>query len=151
MEAKPKNNRIEAVINLILKTFKFLERQYSYTPTYNVQNDNTFIESLDIEYSNESKYRKVIISYTKNKVYEEIKYSFNCSIIKIPYSRIEDFFSLSNYLQSTGRDFSTSLVNHFDETEAEKILTQIAIVLKAHTSDILDGRQWLETYYPRID
>lgn len=137
--------------NIILKVFNFLEEQYSYTPVCKVEDDNTFIESFDVEYINEIRRRKIRISYTKGKVYYEIKYTFTGSITRIPYEGNEDFFSISNYLQSMSKDFSTSLVNHFNEAEAENILTKIAIALKKHALRIIEGNEWLETYYPRKD
>lgn len=142
---------MEVAKNIILKVFHFLEEQYYYTPACKVEDDSTFIESLDVEYINEIKRRKIRISYTKTRVYNEIKYTFSGSITRIPYVGVEDFFSLSNYLQSIDKDFSTSLVNDFNEVEAGKILAQIAAALKEYTLGIIDGKVWLDTYYPRKD
>ena len=151
MEPKLKSRRMESVKNLILQEFYFLEEQYFYVPACRLEDGTTFIESLNVEYVNEIKRRKIRISYTKSNVYNEIKYTFNGSITRIPYVGNEDFFSLSNYLQSINKDFSTSLVNDFMEGEAKKILTQIAFALKKYALDIIEGNEWLETYYPRKD
>lgn len=151
MELELNNHRIEIVKNLILKTFHFLEDQYFYTPVYKAEDDSMFMESLEIEYVNENKQRKVAISYTKGNLHKEIRYTFTLSITRIPYINPEDFFSLDNYLKSKGRFFSTSLVTDFNETEAENILKQIAASLKEHALYIIDGKEWLATYYPRKD
>ena len=142
---------MEVAKNIILKIFRFLEEHYYYTPVCRVQDGSTFIESLDVEYINETKRRKIRISYTKTRVYNEIKYTFSGSITRIPYAGVEDFFSLSNYLQSIGKYFSTSLVNDLNESDAENILIQIAVALKEHALHIIDGKEWIETYYPRKD
>ncbi|HET9056049.1 MAG TPA: hypothetical protein VFN30_04290 [Chitinophagaceae bacterium] len=151
MELELKNHRIEIVKNIILQVFSFLEEQYLYTPKCKVEGDDIFIESFEVEYVHETKRRKIAVSYTKSQVYSEIKYTFSVSITRIPYSGVEDFFSLSNYLQSNGKDFSSSLINDFSEAEAEMILRKIAAALKEHVLEIIDGTEWLETYYPRKD
>ena len=151
MAREQRNHNMEIAKNLILKVFRFLEDQYLLTSCYKVENDPTFIEYLNVEYVDEIKRRKIRIGYTKGEVYNEIKYTFSSSITRIPYSGVEDYFSLSQYLQSIGKDFSTSLVNHFDETEAQNILVQIVTALKEHALDIIDGKKWLESYYPRKD
>jgi hypothetical protein len=134
-----------------LQTFRFLEDQYLYTPVYYEKEDTIFIESLDVEYINDIKRRKITISYTNANVYNESKYTFNLSITRIPYSGVEDFFSLSNYLQSKGKDFSTTLINNYDIQEAKKILGKLAIAIKENALGIMEGNQWLETYYTRKD
>lgn len=151
MEPELKNNKIEVVKNLILQAFYFLENEYYYTPIYKVEYDNLFLESLDVDYVNETKKRKITISYTKSKNDNEIKYTFSGSITRIPYLSVEDFFSFVNYLQSTGNNFSTSLINDFNENQAENILLHIAKLLKELTPKIITGEEWLENYYPRKD
>jgi hypothetical protein len=151
MEPELKSHNMEIAKGLILKTFHFLEDQYSYTPVCKVSDDKTFIESFDVEYVNEIKRRKIRISYIKGKVYSEIKYTFNLSITRMPYVGNEDFFSLSNYLQSVDKDFPASVVGEFDEREAENKLILIANALKGHALDIISGEIWLNNYYPRKD
>jgi hypothetical protein len=151
MVPKQKSNNMEVVKNIIEKVFYFLEEEYLYSSVYNAEEDSTFIESLNVEYVNELKRRKVRIGYTKANVYNDIKYTFSCSISRIPYINVEDFFSLSNYLQSIDRDFPTSLVDDFSEVKAENILAQIAAALKEYAGDIIDGKEWSETYYSRKD
>ena len=151
MERGLNNHKIEIVRNLILKTFRFLEDQYFYTPVYKKEDDNIFMESLEIEYINEIKQRKVAISYTKGNLHKEIRYTFTLSITRIPYKNPEDFFSLDNYLKSKGRFFSTSIVNDFNETEIENILNRIAVSLKEQLLSIITGNEWLTSYYPRKD
>jgi len=128
-----------------------LEDQYFYTPVYKKEDDNIFMESLEIEYINEIKQRKVAISYTKGNLHKEIRYTFTLSITRIPYKNPEDFFSLDNYLKSKGRFFSTSIVNDFNETEIENILNRIAVSLKEQLLSIITGNEWLTSYYPRKD
>jgi len=151
MAQELKKRRMESAKDLILQAFYFLESQYFYTHVYYEKEDITFIESLDVEYVNEIRRRKIRISYTNANVYNESKYTFSMSITRIPYSGVEDFFSLSNYLQSKGRDFSTSIVNYFNEQEAEKILKKLAKSTIENTLPIVEGNLWLESYYPRKD
>ncbi len=151
MEQALKSHSMEVAKSLILKIFKFLEDQYFYIPTYRVEDDATFLEYLNVEYINEVRCRKIRIGYTKAQVYNEVKYTFSCSIIRMPYSDVEDYFSLSNYLQSQGKDFSTSLINTFNESHAEKILIQIAFTLKQNALEIMRGNDWLKSYYTRKD
>ena len=145
------SSKIEIIKKEILEVFNFLEEEYYYKPEFKVEESEVFIESLEVEYTNEIRRRNIIISYTKGKVYNEIKYTFGASITRIPDAGNEDFFSLSNYLESIGKDFDTSLVDTFDEVKARKIIKRIADVLKEYVSDIIEGRIWLETYYPRKD
>jgi len=151
MEPELKSHNMQLAKNLILQVFFFLEEQYFYNTVLEAIDDRTFIECLDVEYINEIKRRKIRVSYIKSKVYNEVKYTFNGSITRIPYIGNEDFFSLSNYLKSKNKDFSTSLTRDFNEPEAKNILTQIAVAFKKYASNIIDGKEWLETYYPRKD
>ena len=145
------SSKIEIIKETILKAFNFLEEEYFYRYESRVEVSDTFIESLEVEYTSEIRRRNIIISYTKGKVNDEIKYTFNASITRIPYVGSEDFFSLSNYLQSIGKDFNTSLINKLDEVKAKTIIKRIADVIKEHALDIIEGSVWLETYYPRKD
>ena len=142
---------MEALKDLILKAFFFLEEQYFYTHIFKKNEDNTFIEYLVMDYINEIKRRTITISYTKAKVYDEISYTFTVTITRTPYSNVEDIFSLSNYLQAKGKDFSTSIVNDFNEQEAKEILKKLALSLKENALEIIEGNLWLETYYTRKD
>ena len=140
---------IEIAKKLIIKNFSFLEENgYKYTCKFD--DDPTFIESLYVKYINTLKNREITISYHQGKVYEDIKYSFGASITRMPYSDpLKDFFALNIYLDSIGLDFITSLVNHFDEAEANEILQKIAQALKTHAGDIIDCAAWEEGYYPK--
>ena len=140
---------MEIVTKMIVTTFNFLEKEYFYTPSYKVGDSALFIDSLHVEYVNEVKSREIIIGYTKSDLNNEIRYTFSVSITRTPYTKVEDFFSLDNYLQSKASDFSTSLVNNFDEAEAQKILIEIVFALKEHALNIIDGKVWLDKYYPR--
>src|SRR5688572_11363549 len=106
MEPELKSHNMQLAKNLILQVFFFLEEQYFYNTVLEAIDDRTFIECLDVEYINEIKRRKIRVSYIKSKVYNEVKYTFNGSITRIPYIGNEDFFSLSNYLKSKNKDFS---------------------------------------------
>jgi hypothetical protein len=89
---------------LIIKEFSFLEEQ-GFERFSKIRRSNVFINSLDVEYRNLDRQRKICISYTKGKVFEEIKYSFTLSIYRIPYVDVEDFFSLPAYLTSIDKVF----------------------------------------------
>jgi len=140
-------NNIDIVKELIRKEFSFLE-ELGYKPVFKVLHDKPFIEGAEIKYSDPERKREVRISYTKAKVYEDIKYTFGASITRIPYSDITDFFSLRIYLESMSRDFSRSMVNHFDEIEAAVIVKKIASALKTYAPDIISGTSWLDKYWP---
>jgi hypothetical protein len=146
-------NSIERVNTLkksILNTFSFLERDYLYSPEISETSSNVFDESLDIEYVNKAKRRTVTVSYTR-KVDEEVKHTFSVSIVRSPYTNVEDFFSLSNYLNSIGKDFDTKMLDDFNIVSAEVILEKIAGALKYYCDQIIEGELWLENYYPRKD
>jgi hypothetical protein len=68
-----------------------------------------------------------------------MKYSFNSSITRLPYSGVEDFFSLSNYLQSIGKDYYSSLVNDFNvgEVEARCKLSRLYSLVEQVSADAL--------------
>jgi len=151
MAQELKNHRMETTKDLILQVFCFLEEQYSYTHIFQEKMDDTFIEYLQVTYINEVKHREVTISYTSGKVYDEIRYTFTITITRTPYSDLEDFFSLSEYLQSKGKDFSTNIVKDFNEQEAEKILEKLAVSIKENALEIIEGNQWSGEYYPRKD
>jgi hypothetical protein len=151
MARQLKNHKMDNVRNLILKTFHFLEDKYFYYPVNKEENDDFFIESSGIEYVSENKKRKILISYTKGKVDNEIVHTFTASITRIPYKDVEDFFSLDNYLDSNGNNFSTNFINEFNETKAENILYQISNALRKHALGIIEGKEWLDSYYPRKD
>lgn len=151
MDPNLKNHRIEVVKNIILQVFSFLEEQYLYSPDCKEEKEHLFNESFEILYVNEIKRRKIAVSYTQSNVFNEIRYTFSVSITRLPYSGVEDFFSLSNYLQSVGINFSTTLINKFNEVEAEEILRKIAAALSEHALAIIKGRIWLEDFYPKKD
>lgn len=151
MEQELNDHKVEIVKSLILKNFSFLAEEYFYTSVCKAEEDEIFIESFDIEYTSQLKLREISISYTKAQVYNEIRYTFSASIVRVPYKGVEDFFSLNNYLESRGKDFSTIIINDFNEREAERILLQIADALKKYALGIIEGREWLDKYYPRKD
>lgn len=151
MELGQNNISNDIVMKLILKEFSFLEEDYLYSYCFSKDTSQAFLENLNVEYSNEVKRRKIRIGYTKINVSGEIKFTFSLSITRIPYSGVNDFFSLSNYLQSMNKDFSTSVTNDFNEFKAEEILVRISNALKDYAIDIIDGSNWLETFYPRKD
>lgn len=149
--AQKNDSKIELVKQTIHKVFYFLEEEFYYVPLVKVVESAIFIESIEVEYINELIRRSIDISYTKSKSSGELKYTFTASISRLPYTGVEDFFSLSTYLKSKGKDFPISLVNHFDGTEAELILDRIAAALKENTLEIITGTLWLETFYPKKD
>jgi|KBSMisStandDraft_5_1062788.scaffolds.fasta_scaffold1517300_1 hypothetical protein len=148
---KRNESKIECAKEIILNSFYFLEDKYYYAPVFRIEESNIFIESLDVEYTNEIRRRKINISFTKGKLGDNTKYTFTVSITRTPYTGVEDFFSMSNYLQSLGKDFNTSIINDFDKSEADIIVKKIAEALKEHASKIIEGAIWLETFYPRRD
>jgi hypothetical protein len=147
----PTSSNINSVRELILNAFSFLENQYGYKANCTPRDDDSCIESFEVQYLNENKQRKVRISYVNDEINSEIKYIFSASITRLPYKGVEDFFSLNQYLSSNGKSFPTDIVGVFDITEAESILQKIANILNRHLSTILDGSKWLDHYYPRWD
>lgn len=141
-------NNIETAKDLIIKEFYFLE-ELGYEPTFNILNDAPFIESAEVEYVNPTKKRGISITYHKSNIFEEIKYSFGLSITRHPYSNVFDLFALSLYLDSIGKDFPTSMINHFDKAEAENILREISNTTIEYGSNIINGIEWLDNYWPR--
>ena len=133
---------------LITKEFDFLEEE-GYEQRCEIINDETFIEYMCVKYTNNQKKRKVTIGYSKNKVYDDIKYTFTASISKIPNVGVKDSFVLFVYLNSIDEDFSTSMVNHFDETEAQEIVKKLAGALRYYAGDIISGKEWLDDYWAR--
>jgi len=141
-------SNIEIAKMLILKEFDFLEEQ-DYEPKFNVNEDTTSIESASIIYCNKVKKLEIEVNYRKSKVYEEIKYSFDLSIMKIPYTNVHDFFSLWLYLETIKNEISTSMINYFDKHQAEIILRNLSNAPKKYASNIINGTEWKNDYWPR--
>lgn len=144
-------NVLDTVKSLILKKFYFLESDFNYSHTIRKNQESVFLEGLDVEYNNALSSRTLNVSYTKGEVYGQIKFTFSISIVKNPYTGVNDFFSLSNYLQFLKEDFNTSINDEFDEKEAEVIIDRLIIQLKKYALKIIDGSEWLKEYYPRKD
>lgn len=141
----------EKARTIILKTFDFLEKDFLYVPSWRIEESNVFIEWLSVNYQNETKSRELQVSYFKGKSEEVIDITFTASITRMPYVGFEDFFSLSVYLNSIGADFNTTIGGDFDEQAARNILQQISTALRKYAMKIIDGKVWLEDYYPRRD
>lgn len=137
--------------DLILKVFNFLETEYNYTPTFETEKSKVFIESASVRYTHEIRRRIISIHYTKGEVYGEIKYTFSLSIERIPYNGVEDIISFSNYLASLNKNFDKNLHGYFDVIQAESILKKLAENLRHELPDVITGKIWYETYYPRKD
>lgn len=146
-----KNNNVEEIKGIIINTFKFLEDQYLYVPTFKKDNDEVFLTSLEVEYINEIRKRKVAISYTLSNLHNELRHSFTATIIRIPYSNVDDFFSFDNYLEKHNINFPHTIKNMYNKHDAQKILTALAKALNENVSAILIGTDWLSSYYPRTD
>ncbi|MBU0763608.1 MAG: DUF1016 family protein [Bacteroidetes bacterium] len=146
-----KHNRIEIVKEAILKIFFFLEKDYYYSSTYKIEDSNIFNESLDIEYIGQIKRRKVVISYTMRIIPEGYKCTFGMSITRLPYSGYSDFFSMENYLQSIGKDFSTTLIFNDEVKDVKKVLEQMKEALIENVLEVIKGNIWFENYYPKKD
>jgi len=141
-------NRIEIAKKIIATEFTFLKR-IGYQSSFKIEQTETFIEDMTAEYHSSEKKRHISINYTKGKIYQDIKHTFSASISRIPYKEVEDFFSLSCYLDSINENFDTSMVNYFDESEAEVIVKKLVGALKHYASDIIAGTEWLDDYWPR--
>ena len=149
MELKSKEMKIAE--ELILKAFNFLVDDYMFSPQLKTEESLIFIESIAIEFIHNNYCRNVRVSYVKGKVYNDIKYTFEVSITRIPYTGKNDFLSVSNYLNSKNEDFNTSLTNDFNSEKAENILNKMASILRSELFNVVDGSAWYENYYPRID
>lgn len=90
------------------------------------------------------------VSYTKGISHEE-KYTFSITIERIPYSGSEDIISFRNYLRSIDKDLTIKPLDCFDLESIEEILIHLKNALKAHTLEIIDGKIWFETFYPKWD
>lgn len=141
-------DKIAIAKRLITKEFAFLE-EAGYEKKSEIVNDETFIAYMLVTYTNNQKKRKVSIGYSENKVYDDIKYSFGISVSRIPYLDVEDFFGLDVFLDSINANFSTSMVNHFDEAEADGIVKKLNGALKYYAGDIISGKEWLDNYWAR--
>jgi hypothetical protein len=91
------------------------------------------------------------LSYTKGNVYDDVKYTFSSSIVRLSYLEFYDYYSLFQHLDSIGKDYNTSIINIFSLTEAERILNKIANSLKTFSIKVIDKSEWLDKYYPRKD
>lgn len=147
---KNKESLSSIIKPLIIKAFRFLENEY-YVPEFQIEESSVFIEMVKVQYVNKILRREINIGFTQGRVFEQIVFTFNVSISRIPYSGIEDFYSLSNYLQSLEKDFETNIYGAFDFDSAEEILNKLADSLKTYAWDIVNGNIWLEKYYPRKD
>lgn len=143
-----KKSEIQYVTGLIINEFKFLE-DLGYRLSIDFPLDEIFLEYVKVEYQSLQKNRNVSISYTKSKVFDNIKRSFHLSIVKLPYQDPrKDFFSQSIFMESLGKDQKTSMVNAFSKEEAEQIIGEISKSLKMYSLDIINGEAWEEGYYP---
>ncbi|MEQ1797990.1 MAG: hypothetical protein ABL872_08555, partial [Lacibacter sp.] len=79
------------------------------------------------------------------------KYTFNVSIIRLPYLSIEDYFSLNVFMQKKGQDINTTFDKELTEAETFIVTTKLSESLQEHAQKIIDGSQWLCNYYPRKD
>jgi hypothetical protein len=145
------NTDIDIAKQLILKVFFFLEKEYSYTPIPKHTEDPFFDKSLDVEYVNEVRRRNISVSYTKTNMNGETRHSFTLSIVRIPYTGYEDYFSLDNYLSSIGKNIQSGVMDIFSSERAESAITFLADAAKEYISSIIEGSVWLETYYPKKD
>jgi hypothetical protein len=151
MENQKNDIQLRMVEKIIEERFNFLEKDFGYVPKLIVQTEPPFIEQIKIEYSNEIKKRNIIIGCSKGNVFNEVKYTFTVSIIRLPYSSIEDYFSLNVFLNSVGLNFETSLDNIFTQENASIIVAKLSDTLRDYAIEIIDGVQWLDNYYPRKD
>jgi len=148
---RSKKNRIEIAREIILQTFSFLETE-GYISNSKIPSDSTSIETIDTEYVNVPKCRKIIISYSMGEFRSEFVHAFHLSIVRMPYvDPMEDYFSLSNYLRSLKKDYDYRMINHFDDDEASKIVSRIAESLRVYAWDIVKGDRWMKGYYPSWD
>ena len=143
------NKEVETSKNLILKCFSFLKDQ-GYAVKVEGNDSELFLESLNVVFTNEIKKRKIIISFTKSKFDEEIRFTFSATVVRIPYNDpYEDFFSLSAYGNETGNKFNRAIINRFEESEAESIVMKISEFLQKNASVFVDGTAWEKGYYPK--
>jgi len=96
---KNKESLSSIIKPLIIKAFRFLENEY-YVPEFQIEESSVFIEMVKVQYVNKILRREINIGFTQGRVFEQIVFTFNVSISRIPYSGIEDFYSLSNYLMN---------------------------------------------------
>lgn len=151
MDQRSTKSYKEIAKQLISEIFYFLETSYYYTPTISIEDSHLFVESINVEFTNEIRRRNVWISYTQGEVDGELRFTFSAAITRIPYAGNEDFFSLSNFLVSKDKNYSTSLINDFDSGDAEMILKKTARSLKEDALPIIAGEVWFEQFYPKKD
>ncbi|MCF1714185.1 hypothetical protein L0U88_06055 [Flavihumibacter sp. RY-1] len=142
-------SEIQDVTGLIVNEFRFLE-DLGYSSFINYPVDENFLEYVKVEYKNLQKNRNVSISYTKGKVFDDIKRSFQLCIVKLPYQDPRtDFFSQSIFMESLGKGLKASMVNEFSKEKAQLIIGEISKSLRTYSLDIIKGEAWEEGYYPR--
>jgi len=139
-------SNLEAVKALILKTFSFMENDYYYTHSSNIEDSRVFDECLIVEYENTITRRRLSVSYTTGD-----RFTFSITIERLPYNGKSDIISLGNYLRSVDKDFSIKPLNCFDLEAFEHLLIRLRKAIEAHALEIIDGKIWFETYYPRWD
>lgn len=141
---------IDIAKELIISNFSFLNED-GYVCSFEIRDDETFIGLLNVFYTNSSKQRRITISYSKCRVYDEVKYGFSISIVKMgsTFDFSTDFFALNIYLDALGLYHSANSVNKFDVLEANMILQKLSSDLKMHASEIISGEDWKEGYYPK--
>lgn len=140
----------ELAKTMILDAFNFLEAKYQYKPQIEFNKSNFFIEDLDVKYVSIARKREVKISYTSGNSSGQLKYTFGVAIIRSPYREIEDFFSLSVYLNSIGNVLKSSLTK-FEDHEVKEVLKAMGNTLQHDVHSVIKGDIWLDKYYPRKD
>lgn len=147
MEQK-RTDRLDFILHSIQTNFNFLEEDYGYCMSSEDVESQLFMEVFDVLFTNVKRSRKVTISYVKSMQEGKEKFSFSASIVRLPYSSIQDFFSFDIFLNSKDVKLNT-IINHFNESEVNDILKEMSISLRTYVSDIIDGSKWLSDFYPK--
>ena len=142
-------NDVDFITQIIITEFNFLNN-LGYVLKIKKQTESNFSEFLNFEFTSNAKKRKVNISFTKGRVGDSNKFSFNATIARIPYSDPTiDFFSLNSYLNSLNLNLHSTLSNTFNRNDVMVIITNLAEALNKYALKIIDGRAWVEGYYPK--
>lgn len=141
-------NEVQQVIKMIIDEFKFLE-DLGYKSSISFPTSEVFLDYVKVEYNNSEKQRSVNISYTKSILLNDIKRSFNLTIVKLPYQDPrKDYFSQSAFMEAIGKELVSSMINDFSKEEAEHILREISTSLRMYSMKIITGEEWEEGYFP---
>ena len=145
----PKNNTFKSIAR---EQFKFLEQEFGYEFQFRREPVYSFLDSVQVEYSNTFLKREIMISFSTNLRDGRIHHSVASGIAKIPYDSVEDYISIFEYLQRQEQEFSFAFFDGEDfEVSLSVILEKLARLFRKDLISVINGSDWYTQYYPRKD